>query len=81
MTVPFYTHEELQAAIAKERLWISAELLRIAAAHQAEVDEEYKHCAGQTISDEAYCLRLIAPRIAKGDYPRPLVVDPTLTSP
>jgi hypothetical protein len=61
MTVPFYTQEELDAAIRKERLWIAAFVLGRA--------------RGDTVV-AALQAESIAHQIAKGDYPRPLVVEP-----
>lgn len=64
MTIPFYSQGELDAAIAKERLWI-ARFLRA-------------HAPGQTIV-EALQYNARVDQIAKGDYPRPLVVTPNAT--
>lgn len=66
MTVPFYSHEELKAAIAKERLWIAAMLHDVA-------DDINGRILDFDNTDE---IHEAAVRVAKGEYPRPLVVDP-----
>lgn len=77
MTVPFYSQAELDAAIAKERLLIRAEMLRIADAVQADLDAESPpERKGKIIDDGAYALRLVSDRIGRGDYARGLAVDP-----
>lgn len=65
MTVPFYSQAELDAAIAKERLWIRDACNAEAATWR--VDE---------MNLRADLLERLGHRIAAGDYPRPLMVEP-----
>ena len=61
MTIPFYSQEELDAVIAKERLWIR-DFLKAVPATDSDLQDDQNDW--------------IATRIARGDYPRPLVVLP-----
>ena len=70
MTVPFYSQEELDAALAKERQWIVAEIV-----DRADRCERTPHMDPANAS-KAVLLYWFAARIAERAFARPLVIAP-----
>lgn len=75
MTVPFYSQAELDAAIAKERLWIRDLCL----AHKLQFETIAKLPAAPRQMNAAQACEELAEIIETGNYPRPSSVAPRRT--